>query len=178
VPLTAIPYYAWDHREAGEMAVWLPTSPELAAVIPAPTLASRSTPTASFCYQNDSVLAVNDQLEPSSSSDHSVPRLTFWPHLGTTEWVQLELAESTEVSSVEIYWFDDTGRGQCRVPRAWRLLYHDGSTWRPVIGTGAFGTERDQYNRVTFNAVETTSLRIEIELETESSAGVLEWKVN
>jgi DUF1680 family protein len=23
-PLTAIPYYAWSHRGAGEMAVWLP----------------------------------------------------------------------------------------------------------------------------------------------------------
>ncbi len=24
VDLTAIPYYAWDNREAGEMVVWLP----------------------------------------------------------------------------------------------------------------------------------------------------------
>ena len=26
VPLTAIPYYAWDNRAPGEMQVWLPES--------------------------------------------------------------------------------------------------------------------------------------------------------
>ena len=33
VKLTMIPYYAWCHRGAGEMAVWLPT--ELGAASPA-----------------------------------------------------------------------------------------------------------------------------------------------
>lgn len=180
VPFTAIPYYAWDHRAPGEMAVWLPTSPELAAVMPAPTLASRGTPTASFCYQNDSVLAVNDQLEPKSSSDESIPRLTFWPHRGTTEWVQLELPEETEISSVEIYWFDDTGRGQCRVPKAWRLLYRDGDAWKPVVptGSGRFSTEPHQFNRVTIQPVRADALRLEIDLQPEFSAGVLEWKIH
>lgn len=27
VPVTAIPYYAWDNREPGEMVVWVPTEP-------------------------------------------------------------------------------------------------------------------------------------------------------
>ncbi len=30
IPITAIPYYAWDHREAGEMVVWLPETTALA----------------------------------------------------------------------------------------------------------------------------------------------------
>jgi DUF1680 family protein len=178
VPFTAIPYYAWDHRAPGEMAVWLPTSPDLAAVIPAPTIASRGTPSASFCYQNDSVLAVNDQLEPSSSSDHSIPRLTFWPHLGTTEWVQLDLPEIATVSSVEVYWFDDTGRGQCRVPRGWRLMYRDGDDWKPVESADRFGVQPDQYNRVSFKPVQTDALRIELDMAPQFSAGILEWKVN
>ncbi|MGI8906131.1 MAG: glycoside hydrolase family 127 protein [Candidatus Sumerlaeaceae bacterium] len=29
VPVTLIPYYAWDNRTAGEMRVWIPTSPPL-----------------------------------------------------------------------------------------------------------------------------------------------------
>jgi DUF1680 family protein len=33
VTLTLIPYYAWNHRGAGQMAVWLPQ--EMSAVIPA-----------------------------------------------------------------------------------------------------------------------------------------------
>lgn len=28
--LTAVPYYAWDNRDAGEMAVWIPETPSLA----------------------------------------------------------------------------------------------------------------------------------------------------
>jgi DUF1680 family protein len=30
VDVAAIPYYAWDHREAGEMVVWLPETTGLA----------------------------------------------------------------------------------------------------------------------------------------------------
>lgn len=33
-PLTMIPYYAWCHRGANEMAVWLPEAPKSAAPIP------------------------------------------------------------------------------------------------------------------------------------------------
>jgi DUF1680 family protein len=33
--ITAIPYYAWDHRALGEMVVWIPQSPTLAATQPA-----------------------------------------------------------------------------------------------------------------------------------------------
>jgi DUF1680 family protein len=35
VEMTAIPYYAWDHRAPGEMAVWIPESATLAATRPA-----------------------------------------------------------------------------------------------------------------------------------------------
>ncbi len=35
VELTAVPYCLWDHRDPGEMAVWIPESPTLAATQPA-----------------------------------------------------------------------------------------------------------------------------------------------
>jgi DUF1680 family protein len=34
VPLKAIPYYAWAHRGPGQMAVWLPRTPEAATPLP------------------------------------------------------------------------------------------------------------------------------------------------
>src|SRR5690606_28145154 len=121
---------------------------------------------------------INDQLEPANSNDHSVPRHTFWPRKGTNEWVQLDLAQATTVKAVEVYWFDDTGRGECRVPESWRLLYRDGDAWRPVEAvTGGYGTGRDQYNRVEFSPVSTAALRIEITLQGRYSGGVLEWRV-
>jgi hypothetical protein len=35
-----IPYYAWAHRELGEMAVWLPRTAELAQSKPMPKAVS------------------------------------------------------------------------------------------------------------------------------------------
>ena len=68
-----------------------------------------------------------------------------------------------EVSCVEIYWFDDTGVGECRVPASWRLLYRDGGEWRPVYTTGKYGVEKDRFNEVVFETVRTDALRIEVE---------------
>ncbi|MEA2711111.1 MAG: uncharacterized protein QOF78_3712 [Phycisphaerales bacterium] len=36
VDFTAVPYFAWDNREAGEMVVWLPEDASLADAIPTP----------------------------------------------------------------------------------------------------------------------------------------------
>jgi hypothetical protein len=38
---------------------------------------------------------------------------------------------------VEVYWFDDTGRGEVGVPQSSRILYQDGDQWRPVENLGA-----------------------------------------
>jgi len=49
---------------------------------------------------------------------------------GTNEWVQYVFPKPMKVTAVEVYWLDDTGRGHCRVPQSWRLLYRDGGAWR------------------------------------------------
>ncbi|UCD75123.1 MAG: glycoside hydrolase family 127 protein [Phycisphaerales bacterium] len=178
IELTAIPYYAWDHREAGEMAVWIPADPRLAKVIPPPTAASISRVTASFCSSGDSPEAVNDQREPENSDDHSIPRMTWWDHLGTTEWIQYDFPEERWVSSAEVYWFDDTGHGACRVPAAWRLLFMEDGQWRPVPAASPCGVERDTFNRVDFDPIKTPALRLEVKLQEGYSGGILEWRIN
>ncbi len=177
-PITMIPYYSWCHRGANEMAVWIPRSPDLAVVPPLPTIAGTSRASASHTWQADSVEAVNDQIEPTNSSDHGVPRFTWWDHRGTAEWVQYDFARPTTVSSVEVYWFDDTGRGQCRVPQSWKLLYRDGDAWNPVEASAGFGTSKDGFVEVEFTPVETDALRIEVQLQPEVSGGILEWRVH
>jgi hypothetical protein len=79
---------------------------------------------------------------------------------------------------VELYWFDDTGSGQCRVPKSWRLLYKDGQSWKPVETAETFGIEKDRYNKVTFKTVTTDGLRLEVTLQPEWSAGIQEWKAH
>jgi hypothetical protein len=104
--------------------------------------------------------------------------MTWWPHKGGQEWLEGHFAEPRKVSSVDVYWFDDTGRGGCRVPASWRLLYRAGDRWTPVTAAGPFGVAKDRFNKVTFEPVTTKALRLEVELQPDASAGVLEWRVD
>lgn len=129
-------------------------------------------------WSHDSVEAMIDGLEPKNSNDHSIPRFTWWDHLGSAEWVQYDFDKPRKVSAVEVYWFDDSGVGRCRVPASWKLLYRDNETWKPVTGASEFGTKVDTFNRVSFTPVEASALRIEVQLQTDFSGGILEWKVS
>ncbi len=177
VQLTAIPYYAWANRQMGEMAVWLPRDPALAEVPQIPTIASQGVPNASHIFSADSLTALNDQLEPSKSYDQTIPRLTWWDHLGTAEWVQYDFEKPLRIAGVSVYWFDDTGHGGCRVPQSWRMLYKDADQWKPVVSPNEFPAKVDRFNQVDFESIETTAIRLEVQLQPKYSAGILEWKV-
>jgi hypothetical protein len=133
--------------------------------------------TASHCFENDTVEALNDGLLPSKSSDGTIPRFTWWDHRGTREWVQYDFEQPRVLKSSAVYWFDDTGTGACRVPKSWRLVYKDGADWKPVAAAGAYGLERDKFNQIQFAPIKTAALRLEAELQPNFSGGILEWKV-
>ncbi len=132
---------------------------------------------ASHCNGSDTVEALGDGLEPANSNDHNVPRFTWWDHRGTREWVQYDFAQPKTVSAVEVYWFDDTGAGQCRVPQSWRVLFKDGDAWKPVAATSGFGAKPDIFNQTAFAPVETAALRLDVQLQPNFSGGILEWRV-
>lgn len=132
---------------------------------------------ASHTFGGDSAAAIADDLSPAGSGDHTIPRHTFWPHKGTREWLEASFEAPRTVSGVGVYWFDDTGRGECRVPASWRLFARDGDGWTPIKSSDAFGVAADQFNTVRFDAVKTDGLRIEVQLQGGFSAGVLEWKI-
>jgi hypothetical protein len=137
----------------------------------------RDNQSASHCWPHDTVRALNDERVPRSSNYGGVPRFTWWDHRGTTEWVAYRFEEPRKISQVEVYWFDDTGGGHCRVPESWRVEWLDGDSWRPVAGAGQYGVEQDRFNRVAFEPVTTAQVRLVAELQAEYSAGILEWRV-
>ncbi|MCH8119354.1 MAG: glycoside hydrolase family 127 protein [Planctomycetes bacterium] len=134
--------------------------------------------TASHCWGSDTVAALSDKLVPRNSNDHSIPRFTWWGHKGTTEWVQYDFKQPRKVSGASVYWFDDTGGGGCRIPKSWRLLYKDGDQWQQVSNAGDYGLEKNKFNNVKFDPVQTSSLRLEVQLQPDFSGGILEWQVN
>jgi hypothetical protein len=132
--------------------------------------------TASYCNQYEDIEAPADGLEPKNSYDETIPRMTWWAHRGTTEWVQYAFS-SRRVSGSSVYWYDDTGDGECRIPAGWRLLYKKGDAWVPVQSSPFPATVKDGWNTVRFTPVETTALRLEVTLQEGFSGGILEWRM-
>jgi hypothetical protein len=118
----------------------------------------------------------NDQYDPESSDD-ATSYMHWWPKKGSLEWLEYTFKEPVRVSEASVYWFDDTGGGECRVPASWRILYKDGEAWVPVKAAGAYGVAKDAYNAVKFAPLRTTALRLEVQFQEKWSAGVHEWKV-
>ncbi|MFH0945715.1 MAG: transcriptional initiation protein Tat, partial [Planctomycetota bacterium] len=132
---------------------------------------------ASHCYDSDSEGAVADGLLPENSADPSIPRFTWWDHRGGREWIQAEFGEKRVFSTVRVYWFDDTGHGACRVPDSWQIMVRVDDEWVPVTEPSGFGVARDILNTTTFREVETDAVRLEVQLQEEYSAGILELQV-
>ena len=174
-PFLAIPYYSWANRGRGEMIVWLARTEDVVTPAPFPTLAMTSKISVSGQTRRSPTM-INDGEDPRSSAD-SAAYFDWWPVKGTSETVDMTFPKAASVSEVQVYWFDDTGRGEVRVPENWRLLYKDGETWKPVETAGPYATERNRYNVVTFKPVTTTALRIELKMQATWSAGLQEWKV-
>ena len=182
--LVAIPYFAWANRGPGEMLVWLPDREASARPQPFPTLASRAQVTSST--EGRDVRAVHDQDEPRSSNDPSSGFFHWWPKKGTTEWIQYDFEKPATVSAVEVYWADDTGTGEVRVPASWRVLYREGDEWKAVAARSPAAVEPgrspdlatpNRFNRTAFEPVTTPALRLEVTLQAGWSAGIQEWKV-
>ena len=182
----AIPYYAWANRTAGQMAVWLAKEKGRIFLPPVPTIASTSHATCScgkgtvednypggkvptvaerFYPSSQSgcsdISAIYDQIEPVNSADGSCPYLRLRPRQKDSAWVQYTFAKKTKVSSVQVYWKDD--KEYCLLPKFWRVVYWDAGQWKPVKNHQPYKVERDRFNRITFEPVDTERLRLEIQ---------------
>ncbi|MCX8108388.1 MAG: glycoside hydrolase family 127 protein [Verrucomicrobiae bacterium] len=174
VPFKAIPYYAWDNRSAGAMKVWLPMSPPSPVAV---GLESEAQVSMSFVSGNCHPEAINDGVEPKGSRVHPGRLCHWWPHKGSTEWVQYTWKEPVTVQGAEVYWFDDTGAGECRLPASWEVLYFENNEWKPVKNLGDYPVKLDEWCTVNFAPVRTTALRLQIQLKPQWAAGVHEWRV-
>jgi hypothetical protein len=174
----AIPYAVWANRGLTPMTVWLARDASRARVAPKPTLASQARIRVSFSRNGMNPAHINDQLMPRNATDDFAPNFDFWPHKGTAEWIVYEFARPAEVKDVTVSWFDDTGSGECRLPVSWRVLYMaENGEWRPVSGASEYAIRKSDPVKVTFDPVTTRSLRLEIQLPQNFSAGLYEWEV-
>ena len=174
VTVKAIPYYAWDNRAPGAMRVWLPTTPTRPA---RSGLESQAKVSVSFANANSSPKAINDGVEPEKSSDQPATLCHWWPHKGTDEWAQYTWPKPVTVSGAKVFWFDDTGRGECRLPAAWQVQFLDGKEWKPVVVQTGYPVAKDKWCEVVFAPVTTKALRLAVKLPPDHGAGVHEWRI-
>jgi uncharacterized protein len=179
--VTAVPYAVWNNRGKGEMTVWVAEDPKLAEIKgEGPSLDQDGVLIqASHVADGDSLAALSDKKLPSASNDATIPRQTFWSHKGTAEWLGYEFPSKKKLSKSAVYWFDDTGKGECKVPASWRLTWKDGAEWKPVtLKSGqSFGVAPNTLNTVEFEPIDASRVRLEVQLQPDASAGVLEWQL-
>lgn len=173
VSIKAVPYYAWDNRKAGQMTVWLRSAPpaEIAG-----GLERHAKVTLSFTGGSADPSAINDGKEVTASSKHPGQLCHFWPHKGTTEWIQYTFPQTEPVNGVEVYWFDDTGFGECRPPAEWHIEYLEGASWKRIESDG-YSKTLDKWIRVAFPSVTAKAMRLVMKLQPNWSVGLHEWRV-
>ncbi|MHB0997961.1 MAG: glycoside hydrolase family 127 protein [Armatimonadota bacterium] len=169
IDITAIPYALWANRGPSTMKVWIPTIP--------PAVSSDNVKiSASFQSNLSNLAAIHDGTVPEKSSVRTTDLFHWWPNKGGLEWVQYDWKKPVTVTGSNVYWFDDTGIGECRLPISWRILYKDGNDWKPVDMESEYPIVLDSWSSVKFKPVTTSSLRLETQLGSGVSTGIHEWE--
>jgi hypothetical protein len=137
---------------------------------PSGNLALSATPSASYTSPWESVAAINDGANPPSSNDTVNPRWGTWPNTGE-QWALLTWSSAQTLNAAEVYFFDDNGG--VRLPASWRLQSWNGSAYVDVAGASGYPLGLNQFNRLTFNSVSTTRLRVLLQ-SGAASVGLLE----
>lgn len=174
--LSAIPFYSWANRGAGEMAVWIPRTTAFTRPSPLPSICTEAKVTSST--PNKVLSSVNDGYEPISSNDQKCPYYHNWPKTNTLEWVAYEFTKPETVSNAKTYWFDDGPWGGCRVPLSYSIQYKDATgNWINVKTADSLKPWKDGYNLIRFEPVTSQNIRVLFQLEEKYSAGIYEFSV-
>ena len=173
VAATLVPYGYWDNRKPGRMEVWVPLAPPPGR---ANGPEGKAEVSVSFKSGNAQPWGINDGIDPKSSGEQPSALCHFWPHKGGEEWVQYTWKKPLSIAGVQIYWFDDTGRGECRLPQSWRLQVLAGKQWKDVPLSSA-PIARDEWCPAEFAPVRTTAMRLLVTQKEGWASGIHEWKI-
>ncbi|WP_372490081.1 T9SS type A sorting domain-containing protein [Chitinophaga sedimenti] len=136
-------------------------------------IAPLATATTSYVSSWETIAALNDGFPPANSNDKSHGAYGNWNNPNSTQWVQYTWPSNYNISSVEVYWFDDNGG--VLTPTTATLQYYNNatSTW---VNYGPIPRVKDANNVLAVTGVTTNQLRVSM-LNTTQSTGILEWRV-
>ena len=107
----------------------------------------------------------------------SIPRMTWWDHKGSDEWLSYRFAEPRQVSEAVRLLVRRHRHRPLPGAGGMAVAVEGRDEWKPVKLTGGsrYGTGLDQFNKVTFEPVRTSELKMEVRLQGDFSGGVLKW---
>lgn len=117
---------------------------------------------------------LNDGLTPFSTArmqtggNRTARRLS-------NQWVQYEWLQPVTTDGIAVYWWNYDNA--VSLPQTYRIKYWDGNDFVPVSNPSGLGLENNKFNRTTFNSLETTKLRLELDSVDRFPGTLLEWQV-
>ncbi len=137
-------------------------------------LAVVATPSGSMSWGNWSQ-AMNDGLTPTDT-------LPFRPRQGRgprrppmPQWVEYEWIQPVKTDQIDLFLWNY--KEVFPLPAAYRIQYWDGKDYQPVSNARGLGLENGRFNATTFDAVETTKLRVYVDSAASFVANIVEFRV-
>ena len=93
----------------------------------------------------------------------------------STQWIQYEWIRPVTTGRIALYLWDYNNT--VRLPYAYRIKYWDGNDFVLVKNASGFGVENNKYNLTTFDPVQTTKVRLELDSVDRFTVTILEWMV-
>jgi hypothetical protein len=143
---------------------------------PPSNLALSASAVCSFTSTWESCGAINNGDEPTSSNfgaPNQGNRWGTWNQTGT-QTAELQWSSAQSLTRADVYFFDD--EQGIDMPSSWKLQYYNGSAYVDVPGASAYTLTKNAYNTITFPAVSTTRLRVQLTGTGTASVGLLEVK--
>jgi DUF1680 family protein len=121
------------------------------------------------------VTFLNDGLTPTVAGRIRTGGSNRPPQPLSTQWVQYEWTRPVSTGEISIFWWNY--ENSARFPYSYRVQYWDGNNFVTVKNASGLGLLNNQFNKTTFDVVQTTKLRIEADSVERSLGTILEWKV-
>lgn len=93
----------------------------------------------------------------------------------STQWIEYEWTKPVKTGKISLYWWDF--KNSVKLPYACRLLYWNGSSYVPVTNVKGLIVNNDKFNSASFEPVQTTRLRLEVDSAERFPVTLQEWVV-
>ena len=130
-------------------------------------------------------ISQGDRVSKTTSLNDSVTNIQTGPvrmRAGQTlpplqnQWVEYEWSQPIRTSEIEVFWWN--WEETLKLPQAYRIAYWNGASFVPVSNPQGLGFNVAEYNKTTFDEIETTKLRLEADsVQQRLTNALLEWKV-